>query len=833
MEWVLRVLCISVLTGSCISRTTWNEQYEKELRSDIDTEVDKTITNLLEDAQENLIDLELELAYEKKRDGETENNDCSCMDYVNRNGFGNCLKTSSTLGGLSCYVNLPTTCSDQRQSGSDPSKKYSAVACRNSNVFGEILNANTIEVTTDQHLFEGDVKVPDSENAIPDRARLWPKSPNAIPYTLASTLTESDKKAITDAHKELQDVTNGCLRFEKRTSEVIYLEYFKGSGCWSFIGRSSRGKQQISIGRGCGRTYIVIHETLHALGFFHEQSRSDRDDFVKINFGNIRTGMEGNFRKANTDNLGTDYDFNGIMHYGATAFTKNGLPTIEVLPKYKDKVSRVGNIGKLTEIDIVQLNKLYSCQSTGTGWSTWSNWGACSATCGSGTQTRTRRCNQGSTCTGDRSQSQSCKVKDCGPADCSCMDYVNKNGFGNCKKKSSTLGGLSCYVNLPTNCSDARNSGSDPGKKYSAVACRNGNGWLAWSNWGACSTTCGFGTQTRTRRCNQGSTCTGDSSQSQSCKVKDCGQPGPCNCGMETISTSTKKRSIEISGGGFATPNQYPWMVRLSGCGGTLISNRHVMTAYHCVQSVVSRGNNWNGRTVKVSVHNQNDRNDYQLVPIKTCKFPENTASHDIAILELDESLTFDETIHPACLPASSDLSYINQKAMAMGWGMTDIGSRQSATLKYVELVVARKNGNYLYTHVGDINGIPQDPCAGDSGGPLLHQNQVTKRWTIIGNVYGGGFDCRTGRGANGQGIWSRVTAHLDWIRKVLDEPGTSTCAPTPGPDVDGNWSDWSSWGNCSQSCGGGTRRQMRTCSNPAPQGNGANCVGYAEKIEE
>lgn len=37
---------------------------------------------------------------------------------------------------------------------------------------------------------------------------------------------------------------------------------------------------------------FVVHEMMHALGFFHEQSRADRDKFIKIHFENIVEGIE-------------------------------------------------------------------------------------------------------------------------------------------------------------------------------------------------------------------------------------------------------------------------------------------------------------------------------------------------------------------------------------------------------------------------------------------------------------------------------------------------------------------------------------------------------------
>lgn len=59
--------------------------------------------------------------------------------------------------------------------------------------------------------------------------------------------------------------------------------------CWSFVGDDKKG-QNVSIGERCDTKAIVEHELLHALGFYHEQSRSDRDDYVKIWWDQIEEG---------------------------------------------------------------------------------------------------------------------------------------------------------------------------------------------------------------------------------------------------------------------------------------------------------------------------------------------------------------------------------------------------------------------------------------------------------------------------------------------------------------------------------------------------------------
>lgn len=49
--------------------------------------------------------------------------------------------------------------------------------------------------------------------------------------------------------------------------------------------------QNLSIGQGCDYKAIIEHEILHALGFYHEQSRTDRDDYVNIWWDEILPGV--------------------------------------------------------------------------------------------------------------------------------------------------------------------------------------------------------------------------------------------------------------------------------------------------------------------------------------------------------------------------------------------------------------------------------------------------------------------------------------------------------------------------------------------------------------
>jgi len=51
-------------------------------------------------------------------------------------------------------------------------------------------------------------------------------------------------------------------------------------------------------------------------------------------------------------------------------------------------------------------------------------------------------------------------------------------------------------------------------------------------------------------------------------------------------------------------------------------------------------------------------------------------------------------------------------------------------------------------------------------------------------------------------------------------------------PDIDGGYTAWSEWTECSKTCGGGIKGRERSCTNPKPDGNGKDCteLGPAEE---
>ncbi|CAH1245691.1 TLL1 [Branchiostoma lanceolatum] len=130
--------------------------------------------------------------------------------------------------------------------------------------------------------------------------------------------------------------------------------------CCSFVGRTGNGKQTLSIGPGCDMFGIVLHEIGHLIGFWHEHSRPDRDEFVNILYDNVKDGERHNFEKlwkTQINSLGQRYDYMSIMHYGSRYFTKNGRETLS--PRQSNVM--IGQRTALSQMDIVQANLLYKC----------------------------------------------------------------------------------------------------------------------------------------------------------------------------------------------------------------------------------------------------------------------------------------------------------------------------------------------------------------------------------------------------------------------------------------------------------------------------------------
>lgn len=229
---------------------------------------------------------------------------------------------------------------------------------------------NTVDITTriltsnnasDEILLEGDLLAPKTRNAMScwSQSCLWRKGSDGlvkIPYTISHEFPSWEKTKIQNAMNQFHSQT--CIRFVPRRNEYDYIRVENKNGCFSSLGRTG-GAQVLSIKRsGCLYHGIIQHEIIHALGFQHEQTRSDRDRYVRINWENINSRMAYNFQKQNTNNLNTPYDYSSIMHYGRTAFSTNGRDSITPIP---NSYVRIGQRDRMSSWDIKRINLLYRC----------------------------------------------------------------------------------------------------------------------------------------------------------------------------------------------------------------------------------------------------------------------------------------------------------------------------------------------------------------------------------------------------------------------------------------------------------------------------------------
>ncbi|XP_051775799.1 uncharacterized protein LOC114665886 isoform X3 [Erpetoichthys calabaricus] len=208
-------------------------------------------------------------------------------------------------------------------------------------------------------MLEGDILKEVSRHALSAVFKKWPKTGKCVyvPYVLSTQYNEDQRKILYEAFENFARVT--CIRFKKQEDETDFLFIAPVSGCYSYIGRSG-GSQLVSLDSTCIRLGpgVAQHELMHALGFYHEQTRPDRDSYVKVLFDNIDAVFADNFQIREGNMQGIPYDYASIMHYSSKAFTKNGEPTMVPFPNSN---IAIGQRKAFSDNDILRINLFYNC----------------------------------------------------------------------------------------------------------------------------------------------------------------------------------------------------------------------------------------------------------------------------------------------------------------------------------------------------------------------------------------------------------------------------------------------------------------------------------------
>ncbi|KIH53585.1 CUB domain protein [Ancylostoma duodenale] len=198
------------------------------------------------------------------------------------------------------------------------------------------------------------------------KERIWPDG--VIPYVIAANFSGEHKNLFQRAMRHWENYT--CVSFVPKLDHHKHYIMFTidKCGCCSYVGRRGDGPQAISIGKNCDKFGIVVHELGHVVGFWHEHTRPDRDQYVDIFYKSIQPGQDYNFEKSKpeeVDSLGEPYDFNSIMHYARDTFSR-GTFHDTILPKPSLGFrSEIGQRVQLSEGDIRQAKKLYKCAACG------------------------------------------------------------------------------------------------------------------------------------------------------------------------------------------------------------------------------------------------------------------------------------------------------------------------------------------------------------------------------------------------------------------------------------------------------------------------------------
>ncbi|XP_068221686.1 venom protease-like [Palaemon carinicauda] len=240
-----------------------------------------------------------------------------------------------------------------------------------------------------------------------------------------------------------------------------------------------------------------------------------------------------------------------------------------------------------------------------------------------------------------------------------------------------------------------------------------------------------------------------------------------------------------VTGGVESQPGFWPWLAAVGqrilrnqffvNCGGTLITQRHVITAAHCF------GGPDDPNLVRLGEHHLDHDNagerpqEFRIAGVRTNSYNRNTHENDIAIVIMDRPVTYNDFIRPACLPFNFQNEDFNGKSLTVvGWGRTSFENRATSKVP-MQAQVPIVNRNTCFRAYQRLRNKPlvddkvlcagvggQDSCNGDSGGPLNYLALPQGRFYLAG-VVSFGVECAR---PDYPGVYTRVTKFLNWIQQ-------------------------------------------------------------------
>uniref|UniRef100_A0A3B4ZF45 Coagulation factor IX n=1 Tax=Stegastes partitus TaxID=144197 RepID=A0A3B4ZF45_9TELE len=233
-----------------------------------------------------------------------------------------------------------------------------------------------------------------------------------------------------------------------------------------------------------------------------------------------------------------------------------------------------------------------------------------------------------------------------------------------------------------------------------------------------------------------------------------------------------------IVGGQEVVPGEIPWQVMCAGsrlfCGGSILSERWIITAAHCL---VEAGGSFSIRVGEHNIHiNEGTEQDYDVLEQHVHPRYNATVSlynHDIALIYLKTSITFSTTVRPVCIGPKAFTEALvkgSSPATVSGWGRTRFLGATASTLQKVEVpftdrTECKHSSSARITSVMFCAGYydeAKDACQGDSGGP--HTNSIHDTWFLTGIVSWGEECAKEGK----YGVYTRLSLYYRWINHVM-----------------------------------------------------------------
>ncbi|XP_068196925.1 serine protease 56 isoform X2 [Antennarius striatus] len=252
-------------------------------------------------------------------------------------------------------------------------------------------------------------------------------------------------------------------------------------------------------------------------------------------------------------------------------------------------------------------------------------------------------------------------------------------------------------------------------------------------------------------------------------------------CGQRSSAMqNVSQPGYRIVGGSPAPPGSWPWLVnlQLNGdlmCGGVLVDSSWVVTAAHCFMGSHSESD-WTAVVGDFDTTKADP--DEQLLKVNRIiphpKFNVKTFNNDIALVELTSPVILSNRVTPVCLPSGTEPP-TGSSCLVAGWGSLYLNGPFADVVMEARVPLLPQStckqalGKDVVTNTmlcaGYLSG-GIDSCKGDSGGPLIYQDQMSGRFQLYGITSWG-----DGCGNKGKpGVYTRVSAFFDWIQDEIQK---------------------------------------------------------------